>query len=160
MGMNRSFPADLVEQAYHLARRERTRPKQASLRRAVSNAYYAIFHLLIRDAVARWRVASQRDLLARAFEHGRMKAAAMRAVNSRIEGSDPATMSRIRSVALVFCGAYDDRQVADYDNATTWTRTSAIDRIAAVKQAMEEWHEIRDTRLADDFLLSLFVKER
>jgi len=34
---------DLLEQANHLARRERGKPKQASLRRAVSTAYYACF---------------------------------------------------------------------------------------------------------------------
>ena len=40
-----SFPNDLLEQARHLANREPKRPKQASLRRAVSTAYYALFHL-------------------------------------------------------------------------------------------------------------------
>ena len=38
---------DLLEQAEHLARREKQRPKQASLRRAISTAYYALFHLLV-----------------------------------------------------------------------------------------------------------------
>ena len=41
-----SLATDLLEQADHLARRERKRPKQASLRRAVSAAYYGLFHLL------------------------------------------------------------------------------------------------------------------
>ena len=46
-----AYPEDLLEQANHLARREPKRPKQASLRRAVSTAYYALFHLLIGQAV-------------------------------------------------------------------------------------------------------------
>jgi len=46
-----SLPEHLLEQAWHLAGRERTRPRQASLRRAVSTAYYAFFHFLIREAV-------------------------------------------------------------------------------------------------------------
>jgi hypothetical protein len=37
-----SFADDLLEQAYHLANRESKKPKQASLRRAVSTAYYAL----------------------------------------------------------------------------------------------------------------------
>jgi hypothetical protein len=41
------FADDLLEQAYDLANKEPTNPKQASLRRAVSTAYYAQFHLLI-----------------------------------------------------------------------------------------------------------------
>lgn len=38
--------ADSLEQAHHLATREKQKPKQASLRRTVSAAYYALFHLL------------------------------------------------------------------------------------------------------------------
>ena len=36
-----TLPADLLKQAGFLARRERKRPSQASLRRAVSASYYA-----------------------------------------------------------------------------------------------------------------------
>ena len=52
-----AFADDLLEQAYHLANRESGDPKQASLRRAVSTAYYALFHLLIDEAVGNWGVA-------------------------------------------------------------------------------------------------------
>ena len=41
---------DLLEQALHLATRESKRPRQASLRRAISSAYYGLFHLLIGEA--------------------------------------------------------------------------------------------------------------
>jgi hypothetical protein len=43
---------DLLEQARFLVGRERRKPKQASLRRAVSTAYYAAFHLLGTDAAS------------------------------------------------------------------------------------------------------------
>ena len=49
------FPNDLLEQARHLANREPKRPKQASLRRAVSTAYYAIFHLLSMETAKNWK---------------------------------------------------------------------------------------------------------
>ena len=45
---------DLLRQADHLAAYERLNPSQASLRRAVSTAYYALFHLLIGEAALRW----------------------------------------------------------------------------------------------------------
>src|SRR5712691_6919600 len=45
-----SLHGDLLAQARSLLRREPRRPKQASLRRAVSTAYYALFHLLIHEA--------------------------------------------------------------------------------------------------------------
>ena len=67
------FPDHLLEQAQHLANRERKRPRQASLRRAVSTAYYALFHLLVSEAILNWKRVDQRHLLARFFEHGKMK---------------------------------------------------------------------------------------
>jgi hypothetical protein len=69
------FAQDLLEQSAHLANREPRRPRQASLRRAVSTAYYALFHLLIQEATRNWKRVQQRPLLAKAFEHGRMKGA-------------------------------------------------------------------------------------
>ena len=67
------LPAGLLEQAWHLSKREPKRPKQASLRRAISTAYYALFHLLISEAVLNWRRAEDRVELARMFEHAHMR---------------------------------------------------------------------------------------
>src|SRR5712664_67396 len=64
-----AFPDDLLEQAQHLAQREPKRPKQASLRRAVSTAYYALFHLLITETTKNWKRPAERFTLARMFEH-------------------------------------------------------------------------------------------
>jgi hypothetical protein len=72
------FADQLLEQARHLANREKTRPRQASLRRAVSTAYYALFHLLISEATSNWKRADQRHALARAFDHGKMRSASDR----------------------------------------------------------------------------------
>jgi len=41
-----AFAADLLKDAYHLAQRGGKNPRQASLRRAVSSAYYALSLLL------------------------------------------------------------------------------------------------------------------
>ena len=74
MGVADALPRDLLQQAYDLAYKETTDPKQASLRRAVSTAYYALFHLLIDEAVGKWAIERQRSILARTFEHSKMKA--------------------------------------------------------------------------------------
>ena len=68
-----AFADDLLKDAYHLAQRGGKRPKQASLRRAVSNGYYALFHLLISEFVANCKTSWQRTTLARIFQHGKMK---------------------------------------------------------------------------------------
>ncbi|MGO9228583.1 MAG: hypothetical protein ACLQKA_05140, partial [Bryobacteraceae bacterium] len=63
------YADDLLEQSRHLAQRERKRPRQASLSRAISTAYYALFHLLTTASVSNWNIIRQRPALARAFEH-------------------------------------------------------------------------------------------
>jgi hypothetical protein len=45
---------ELLDQAHHLATYEGTNPTQAGLRRAVSTAYYALFHLLTDEAARGW----------------------------------------------------------------------------------------------------------
>jgi uncharacterized protein (UPF0332 family) len=155
-----AFPDDLLEQAQHLAKREPKRPRQASLRRAISTAYYALFHLLTTEAVSNWRIASQRPRLARAFEHTRMKMASGRAANATLAGEDPVAAAHLRNVASAFSELYEDRQIADYDNATEWSRTQVLTQIQIVERAFASWRAIRDQNIANDYLLSLFVKER
>ena len=58
------------EQAEHLVARERKKPKQASLRRAVA-AYYALFHLLVGDGPTQPPGLSGR--IQRAFDHSDMR---------------------------------------------------------------------------------------
>jgi hypothetical protein len=74
---------DLLRQAFHLVHKEPRKPKQASLRRGVSTAYYALFHLLISEAVANWNRVSLRAALGRAVDHGMMKAASNRIQDTR-----------------------------------------------------------------------------
>src|SRR5258708_1560887 len=98
------FPDHLLEQARHLAHREKTRPRQASLRRSVSTAYYALFHLLISEATFNWKRADQRPLLARFFEHGKMRTSESKESNA----TGTSTRSRrplqaSNSIACVTC---------------------------------------------------------
>ena len=50
-----AYANDLLELAQHLAKLDSENPRQACLRRAVSTAYYALFHLLIAEATSNWR---------------------------------------------------------------------------------------------------------
>jgi len=64
------YPRDLLEVAHKLLWAE---PEtQATLRRAVSTAYYALFHLLIEAACKNWAQPQQRGNLARQFDHKRI----------------------------------------------------------------------------------------
>ena len=73
-----SFAMDLLVQAQDLTRKDRRKPKQASLRRAVSTAYYALFHLLIGETVKNWKRSSERNTLSRMFDHDTMKKACVK----------------------------------------------------------------------------------
>jgi hypothetical protein len=70
-----SFADELLELAQDLANLHPENPRQANLRRAMSTAYYAIFHLLISETTLNWARVELRGQLGRVFEHGKMKSA-------------------------------------------------------------------------------------
>ena len=59
------FAQELLELAKGLADLHPEKAHQASLRRAVSTAYYAIFHLLISEATSNWARPELRNQLGR-----------------------------------------------------------------------------------------------
>ena len=73
------FAEDLLALALYLANLKIEPSRQASLRRAVSTAYYALFHLLISEAMLSWSQAEQRAALGRLFDHGTMLNASLKA---------------------------------------------------------------------------------
>ena len=149
------FPDDLLEQAYDLAQKEPADPKQASLRRAVSTAYYALFHLLIDEAVNKWAVERQRSILARTFEHGKMKGVCYEVENSfKRGGSIP---PELNTVAHNFIELQQHRHAADYDNAKQWSRTDVLNVLTLASDAFTAWRAIGTQDVAQDFLLQLFL---
>lgn len=59
------------------APREPSSTEQIDFRRAVSAAYYAVFHLLTTTAAESWAVGRERHRFARLFEHGRLRTASL-----------------------------------------------------------------------------------
>jgi uncharacterized protein (UPF0332 family) len=150
-----AFPDDLLEQAYDLAHKETTDPKQASLRRAVSTAYYALFHLLIDEAVGNWAVERQRSTLARTFEHGKMKGICDAVLRAAKSGAT--RPPELHTVAQAFIRLQDHRQTADYDHSKTWSRSDVVDVLNIATGAFTAWRAIRTQDAAQDFLLQLFL---
>jgi uncharacterized protein (UPF0332 family) len=152
-----SFAQDLLEQAEHLVNRESSNPKQASLRRAVSTAYYALFHLLIDEAVNNWGIARHRGKLARTFDHGSMKRVSDEYVKNFYSGGKPASELLLKDVAQTFSELQLKRHTADYDNSYIWTNADAQYWIGRSGTAFDNWRVIRTQDEAQDFLLSLFL---
>ena len=152
---------ELLKQATESA--DRHPACQADLRRAVSTAYYALFHLLISDTVANWSDAGSRAGLARMFEHSTMKRASKRISDAKTHpfaGEDLLVVKGLRDVAETFVELQDKRQIADYDNATLWAQSQAISQVESAIDAFETWSRIRHETIAKDYLVSLLIKPR
>ncbi len=124
-----AFHDDLLRQAIQLVHKESKHPKQASLRRAVSTAYYAMFHFLIWETTANWSRHALRARLGRAFDHAPMKSASNRILDSRMfpfTGEDPTVVANLKTVAKAFAQLQEKRHTADYDNGASWIRTEAL----------------------------------
>jgi hypothetical protein len=146
-----------------LVHKEPRKPKQASLRRAVSTAYYALFHLLINSAVANWSRPKLRHKVARAFEHTNMKDVSKRFQNLRAsyyQGEEPAVVAKMRTVAAAFIQLQEKRHAADYDNGAFWTRTEALSQVTQAQQAFVAWTAIRDEAVAQEYLVALLLRRR
>ncbi|SPF54899.1 conserved hypothetical protein [Candidatus Sulfopaludibacter sp. SbA4] len=161
----------LLEQAQHLVRREPRRPRQVSLRRAISTAYYALFHLLVSEAILNWKRAQDRDDLARMFEHTNMRTACahkrdeLNAEFKRIQETAPPTHDltvkrHLHLVAETFVEMHQWRENADYDYSTTWVRSDVAALVATVEAAFKAWKSIRKEDAAQAFLFTLFQKKR
>jgi hypothetical protein len=163
------LPEHLLEQAIHLALRERTRPRQASLRRAVSTAYYAIFHFLIREAVRQIGPHLNDDNYNRVyrwFDHGAMARVA-RAFSEkivRIPNSKDLLIQNnpdwIQLVAFTFTELQEWRHSADYDPGAIFVRSEVVETIRIVDHVIRHWTAVKNTPEANTFLLSLLLWEK
>ena len=150
-----AFADDLLEQAYHLANKESDNPTQASLRRSVSTAYYAMFHLLIDEAVNKWAVERHRSALARTIEHKTMKKVCDDCIKNFFRSGEPESGVKLMNVAQSFAVLQQWRHIADYDGSFFWSRTDVIRKIDLARKAFEDWRDICTEDSAQDYLLNL-----
>jgi len=97
--------------------------------------------------------------MARGFEH-----AAMRGASQKITGKDVPQFGpqdgHLRTVAAAFVNLQQFLHAADYSYATKWAKTEVQDHIATVTEAFASWQIVRNEKMALDYLMSLFDKER
>lgn len=165
-----SLHKDLLMQARQLAIREPKRPKQASLRRAISTAYYALFHLLIDESSRMLVSGTQRNQLRlcihRAFQHSDMKAAAVSFSKGNVSaklmpGLNGQTLQiPLQDVGKSFVELQQARHESDYDTARRFPRAETLDLIGQTEQAFIDWRGVRGTIQADTFLTALLVQRQ
>lgn len=122
------------------------RPRTVELRRAVSSAYYALFHelagrgtvALLGASAGGW--SSEQAAVSRWIDHGHL-----RSLCSAVTGSGAATLVDILQHAHVdvvrladaFVTLQDARHRADYDDTYDLTRANALGLIDSARDAVE-----------------------
>jgi hypothetical protein len=164
---------DLLEQAFHLATREPKKPRQASLRRAVSVAYYALFHLLTYDAASLFPTtpAGLRPRIQRAFVHADMRSAcasiiSLNKASPQVQSSDATgkllTFPLDPLMVLVlqsFIELQEARHAADYDFSKTYVRLDTVNQVEAAKEAFACWAKVRSSDNARVFLSAMLLRK-
>jgi uncharacterized protein (UPF0332 family) len=145
---------DLLDQAIRLAKLDAMKPKQANLRRAISSAYYAMFHLLV-DEACRVQIGAQhnqtpfRQVLGRAFAHGVMKEACKSfgggTLKKGVTRGLPAAFTipaEIKDLASNFVELQDERHLADYDLTERFNRSEVLALIIQTERRMEDFRNL------------------
>jgi uncharacterized protein (UPF0332 family) len=156
-------------QARRLAGLDARRPKQGNLRRAVSTAYYGLFHFLVDQACRSLLGTSNdrrpfRDVLARAFQHQSManacKPFAGGALPRSMQTRLPAAFTvppNLRNFAHTFRDAQEKRHLADYDLTRKFARSEVLAIIRDVEQAIHLFSTIRGRPDTKFFLACLLA---
>jgi uncharacterized protein (UPF0332 family) len=152
---------DLLTLASRLANPTPTEPEQASFRRSISTAYYALFHLLVQEAVQSWNGSTTARLgLERRFEHKTMKEVSNSVWRSSWRGwstPSPPVPTELQAVARVFVKLQETRQQADYDNGKTWESIAVKAIVTESQTAFANWSKVRTHPAANEYLLSLLI---
>ncbi len=161
-----SLSQDLFEQAGLLANLDPKRPKQANLRRAVSAAYYSLFHRLLDEIDQQFAPG-----LRRFIEHAQMSRASRAVVdlygrqqtpNSSTKGI-PAPLrgllisSGLNDVAGSFVELQRLRHDADYDVGQSYTKRDTLANIAMCDRAFAAWEDCRKAAEARAYLTMMVV---
>lgn len=166
-----SLGNDLLSVAEHLVRRDRRTPNQANLRRAVSTAYYALFHLLSAEATERLIApADLRPYFARRFDHGAMRDVAeqfisppgkKRDLRPKVAALAGVTHApdELEVVASTFVALQGLRHEADYDVAKVYGRAEVGDVVSRCRTAFEQWAAVKPLPASAVFLAMLFLGE-
>jgi uncharacterized protein (UPF0332 family) len=148
----------LIGTARRLAVLNKTRPKQSDLKRAISTAYYAVFHAIAKEAAdllvgaGSNRATPTWTYVYRALDHGTAKKACL---NARDRKFSPT----LCQCAEAFVHLQLARHAADYDPAHRVTRADATAAISLAEQAIGHLTST-NRRERTDFVIQLLLKSR
>ena len=142
-------PADLLDHAERLIAPPPNRPRQVDLRRAISAAYYALFHQLSGDAAELYASApATAAALRRLVEHAGLQHAAQRFRGGTVPAALAAVCTpspELRRVATDVTALQSLRHAADYDLARTFDKPTAVAAIESARATLTLWDGLRST---------------
>jgi hypothetical protein len=138
---------------------------EADLRRGVSTAYYALFHLLIHEAMVRIVAdPTLRSHVGRSFDHGKMKqvcheySIATSAAGVLTVRPGVAIVPQLRDIGTAFVNLQQARHHADYDTATPLRYADADLKVMMAEIAFLDWAACQSDPSAGLFLTDLFLR--
>lgn len=150
-----SLGYDLLEQSKSLATAARGRPKQANLRRAISSAYYAIYHLLSSETarlfVREPDFVNIGSLIQRTLVHREMKRASASIADGKLpEGIQPDGLSfqptpHLKLICKTFIKLQELRHLADYDTSQQFSMGQTLELIRDTERAFAAWDIVRNS---------------
>jgi hypothetical protein len=161
-----SLAEELLTQARFLASLDPHTPVQANLRRAVSSAYYAVFHLFSAEVAAQIvsvGPSGLRDRTQRALNHNSMYRAAEsfsqsgirpRNLPADIDLSGPIS-AELTSIAKGFKQLQDERHAADYEVSRSFDRIEVLALVKIAEDVFADWGREKGSGNAPVFLASL-----
>lgn len=136
----------------------------APVRRAVSTAYYALFHLLTEAAAGLFVTpgSPHAAALRRTFDHQPMKVASGMVRNGylpQLFGEKKAfnLPAGLVAVASAFVDLQAERETADYDSARPVRPEKAAQLVATAEQAFTAWESVNGTDEARLYLASFLL---
>ena len=150
-------PHDLIQTARRLAESGAAPPTQADLRRAVSTAYYALFHCLAAAAADLLTGASpgspEWHQVYRALEHGKARSACQQ------QGVMRTFPMEVQRFTKAFIELQKARQKADYAFEGAYSRREVLVVIDTAEDAIDRFEQA-DVRHRRSFAVHVLFKRR
>src|SRR5947209_6947958 len=131
---------------------------EAELRRAISTAYYALFHLLINASTMRGvATVTLRPYVARNFEHRHMLAVCKRYTGLAVDMTGQPVPAEVQRIADSFVQLQNARHKADYNVKDPVTPVEAQTFVQMARNAFSDWLVVTAHPAADAYLTELLV---
>lgn len=136
------------------------------MRRAISAAYYSLFHFLLHEAthlLFPGKPRTLRERASRAFTHSEARNVCEIFAGEKGGVKDLTTdplEHQLTEIAATFVELQEARQRADYDLTQTFGRVQVVGYVDDTRLAMAKWETIKNNPNANVFLAALLVHNR